>query len=162
MLGDDVMMADKPVLKQMIEAAEKYSASAIGTQIVGDDVISKYSSLKVTPLEDRVMKVTDMNEKPKLDEKFSNYAILGRYILTPAVFDIIDRTKPGYGGEIQLTDALKELCKIEDMIAVDFEGKRYDTGNVKGYLEATIDFALRHEEAGEWLAEFIKEKASQL
>ena len=64
--------------------------------------------------------------------------------------------------EIQLTDALKELCKIEDMIAVDFEGKRYDTGNVKGYLEATIDFALRHEEAGEWLAEFIKEKASQL
>ena len=71
-------------------------------------------------------------------------------------------TKPGYGGEIQLTDALKELCKIEDMIAVDFEGKRYDTGNVKGYLEATIDFALRDEEAGEWLAEFIKEKASQL
>lgn len=162
MLGDDVMMADKPVLKQMIEAAEKYNASAIGTQIVGDDVISKYSSLKVTPLEDRVMKVTDMNEKPKLDEKFSNYAILGRYILTPAVFDIIDRTKPGYGGEIQLTDALKELCRIEDMIAVDFEGRRYDTGNVKGYLEATIDFALRNEEAGDWLAGFIKDKASKL
>lgn len=162
MLGDDIMMSDKPVLKQMIDAAEKYNASAIGTQLVGDDVISKYSSLKVTPIENRIMKVTDMNEKPKLDEKFSNYAILGRYILTPAVFDLIDKTKPGYGGEIQLTDALKELCRIEDMVAVDFDGKRYDTGNVKGYLEATIDFALRHEEAGPWLKEFIKEKAKTL
>lgn len=162
LLGDDVMLAEKPVLKQMIEAAEKYDASAIGTQIVGDDVISRYSSLKVSPLEDRVMKVTDMNEKPKLDEKFSNYAILGRYILSSSIFDIIDKTPPGHGGEIQLTDAMKELCKTEPMIAVDFEGKRYDTGNVKGYLEATIDFALHNEETGPWLAEFIKEKAKQL
>ena len=162
LLGDDVMMAEKPVLKQMIEASEKYNASAVGTQLVGDDMISKYSSLKVSPLEDRIMKVTDMNEKPTLDEKFSNYAILGRYVLTPAVFDLIDKTPPGHGGEIQLTDALQQLCKIEDMIAVDFEGKRYDTGNIKGYLEATIDFALAHEEAGPWLREFIKEKAKTL
>lgn len=162
MLGDDVMMSEKPVLKQMIEAAEKYNAAAIGTQKVGDDVISRYSSLKVSPLEDRIMKISDMNEKPKLDEKFSNYAILGRYILTPEVFDLIDKTEPGYGGEIQLTDALKELCKIRDMVAVDFVGKRYDTGNIKGYLEATIDFALKHDEAGQWLSEFIKEKAETL
>ena len=162
LLGDDVMMAEKPVLKQMIEASEKYNASAVGTQLVGDDMISRYSSLKVSPLEDRIMKVTDMNEKPTLDEKFSNYAILGRYVLTPAVFDLIDKTPPGHGGEIQLTDALQQLCKIEDMIAVDFEGKRYDTGNIKGYLEATIDFALAHEEAGPWLREFIKEKAKTL
>ena len=162
LLGDDVMMAEKPVLKQMIEASEKYNASAVGTQLVGDDMISKYSSLKVSPLEDRIMKVTDMNEKPTLDEKFSNYAILGRYVLTPAVFDLIDKPPPGHGGEIQLTDALQQLCKIEDMIAVDFEGKRYDTGNIQGYLEATIDFALAHEEAGPWLREFIKEKAKTL
>ena len=162
LLGDDVMMAEKPVLKQMIEASEKYNASAVGTQLVGDDMISRYSSLKVSPLEDRIMKVTDMNEKPTLDEKFSNYAILGRYVLTPAVFDLIDKTPPGHGGEIQLTDALQQLCKIEDMIAVDFEGKRYDTGNIQGYLEATIDFALAHEEAGPWLREFIKEKAKTL
>lgn len=162
MLGDDIMMSEKPVLKQLIDAAEKYNASAIGTQIVSDNVISKYSSLKVSPLEDRIMKVSDMNEKPKLDEKFSNYAILGRYVLTPAVFDLIDKTEPGYGGEIQLTDALRELCKMEDMVAVDFDGKRYDTGNIKGYLEATIDFALKHEEAGQWLREFIKEKAKTL
>ena len=141
MLGDDVMMSEKPVLRQLMDAAEKYDAAAIGTQRVSDDVISKYSSLKVSPLEDRIMKVSDMNEKPKLDEKFSNFAILGRYILTPEVFDLIDRTEPGYGGEIQLTDALRELCKIRDTVAVDFEGKRYDTGNLKGYLEATIDFA---------------------
>ncbi len=162
MLGDDVMMSEKPVLRQLMDAAEKYDAAAIGTQRVSDDVISKYSSLKVSPLEDRIMKVSDMNEKPKLDEKFSNFAILGRYILTPEVFDLIDRTEPGYGGEIQLTDSLRELCKIRDTVAVDFEGKRYDTGNLKGYLEATIEFALKHEEAGQWLRGFIKEKAETL
>jgi len=161
-LGDDVIMSEKPVLKQMIEAAEKYDACAVGTQMVADEAIGKYSSLKVSPIEDRIMKVTDMNEKPKPHEKFSNYAILGRYILSPKVFDLIDNTPPGYGGEIQLTDALKELCKIENMIAVEFEGKRYDTGNIKGYLEATIDYALKHEEAGPWLEEFIKEKAKTL
>ena len=162
MLGDDIIMAEKPVLKQMIEASEKYNAASIGTQLVSDEMITKYSSLKVSPLEGRIMKLTDMNEKPTLEEKFSNYAILGRYILTPAVFDLIDRTPPGRGGEIQLTDALQQLCRIEDMIAVDFEGKRYDTGNVRGYLEAVIDFALVHEEAGPWLREFIKEKAKAL
>ncbi|SHI10850.1 UTP--glucose-1-phosphate uridylyltransferase [Sporobacter termitidis DSM 10068] len=162
LLGDDIMMAKTPVMKQLIAAAEKYGASAVGTQAVADEAISKYSSLKVSPLEERIFRVTDMNEKPTLEEKFSNYAILGRYVLTPDIFDILECTPPGYGGEIQLTDGLKMLCKQSPMVAVDFEGRRYDTGNLKGFLEATIDYALESDEIGPWLKEFIIDKAKNL
>ena len=103
-----------------------------------------------------------MNEKPTLEEKFSNFAIMGRYVLTPAIFDILGHTAPGRNNEIQLTDGMKELCHMEKMCAVDFEGRRYDTGNLKGYLESTIDFALQNEEAGEWLRQFIIDKAEML
>ena len=162
LLGDDVIKAKTPVIKQLIDAAERYDASAVGTQLVADDAVGKYSSLQVSPLESRIMLVTDMNEKPTPAEKFSNYAILGRYVLTPAIFDILEHTAPGRGGEIQLTDGLKELCKIEKMVAVDFEGKRYDTGNINGFLEATIDYALAGAETGPWLREFLLEKAKTL
>ena len=159
-LGDDIMMSDTPVMKQLIDAAEKYGASAVGTQLVSDSAISRYSSLKVAPLESRIFSVSDMNEKPQPHEKFSNYAILGRYVLTPEIFDIMENTAPGYGGEIWLTDGLRVLCQSFPMVAVDFEGRRYDTGNLNGFLEATIDFALRHGNGtDEWLREFIKEKA---
>lgn len=158
LLGDDIMKAEYPVTKQLIDAAEKYNASAVGTQLVADDAVGRYSSLKVEPLEERVFKVTDMIEKPKPEEKFSNYAILGRYVLTHDIFDLLDNLTPGYGGEIQLTDGLRGLCMQNNMVAVDFIGKRYDTGNLNGFLEATIDFALEHEEAGDWLREFIKTK----
>jgi len=159
LLGDDIMRGTVPVMKQLIDAAEKYEASAVGTQLVPDSEVSKYSSLKVSPLEERIFRVTDMNEKPSPDEKFSNYSILGRYVLTSSIFEILETTAPGYGGEIQLTDGLKRLCKTEPMVAVDFEGRRYDTGNLRGFLEATIDFALDHPETGQWLQSFIKEKA---
>jgi UTP--glucose-1-phosphate uridylyltransferase len=162
LLGDDIMMAEKPVIGQLITAAEKHGASAVGTQAVADDAISRYSSLKITPIEDRIYRVSDMNEKPKPEEKFSNYAILGRYVLTPDIFDILEHTAPGHGGEIQLTDGLKVLCKQSPMVAVDFEGRRYDTGNLNGFLEATIDFALKSAETGPWLRSFIKEKAQML
>jgi UTP--glucose-1-phosphate uridylyltransferase len=162
LLGDDIMMAQTPVTKQLIDAAEKYGASAVGVQTVTDEAISRYSSVKISSLEDRVFRVTDMNEKPTLEEKFSNYAILGRYVLTPDIFDILENTQPGYGGEIQLTDGLKTLCKQSPMVAVDFEGHRYDTGNLKGFLEATIDYALVDDEIGPWLKEFIKDKAKGL
>ncbi len=162
LLGDDIMMSEKPVLGQLISAAEKYEASCVGTQIVNDDDISKYSSLKVEPMEKRIMRVSDMNEKPLPAEKFSNYAILGRYVMTSSIFDILENTPPGHGGEIQLTDGLKTLCYREPMIAVDFEGRRYDTGNLKGFLEATIDFALKYEETADWIRSFIKEKAKSL
>jgi UTP--glucose-1-phosphate uridylyltransferase len=162
LLGDDVMMAETPVTRQLIDAAEKYGASAVGTQRVSKDAILNYSSLKVTPLEDRVFRVGDMNEKPKPGDNFSDYAILGRYVLTGEIFDILENTAPGHGGEIQLTDGLRTLCKRSPMVAVDFEGRRYDTGNLKGFLEATIDFALKSGEIGGWLREFILDKARTL
>ena len=163
LLGDDIMLSEKPVLKQLVEAAEEHSCSAIAVREVPDELIVKYSSVKLEKkLSDRVFRIGDMNEKPTLEEKFSNYAILGRYVLTPAIFDILAHTAPGRNNEIQLTDGMKELCHIEPMCAVDFEGRRYDTGNLKGYLEAIIDFALKNEEAGDWLRDFIKEKAKIL
>ena len=163
LLGDDIMLSEKPVLKQLVEAAEENSCSAIAVREVPDELIVKYSSVKlVEKLSDRVFRIGDMNEKPTLEEKFSNYAILGRYVLTPAIFDILAHTAPGRNNEIQLTDGMKELCHIEPMCAVDFEGRRYDTGNLKGYLEAIIDFALKNEEAGDWLRDFIREKAKNL
>ena len=163
LLGDDIMLSEKPVLKQLVEAAVEHSCSAIAVREVPDELIVKYSSVKLEKkLSDRVFRIGDMNEKPTLEEKFSNYAILGRYVLTPAIFDILAHTAPGRNNEIQLTDGMKELCHIEPMCAVDFEGRRYDTGNLKGYLEAIIDFALKNEEAGDWLRDFIKEKAKIL
>ena len=158
LLGDDIMKADYPVTRQLIDAAERYSASAVGTQLVPDEALGRYSSLKVEPLAGRIMRVTDMVEKPAPQEKFSNYAILGRYVLTPDIFDLLDSLTPGYGGEIQLTDGLQKLCRVQPMVAVDFEGRRYDTGNLRGFLEATIDFALEHEETGTWLRDFLRQR----
>ena len=170
LLGDDIMRAQKPVALQLIEGAEKYGASAVGVQKVTTEAISRYSSVKISPLEERIFDVSDMNEKPTPQQMFSNYAILGRYVLTPQgryvltpqIFDILEDTKPGYGGEIQLTDGLRELCRKSRMVAVDFEGRRYDTGNLCGFLEATIDFALENKATSAWLRRFIKEKAEGL
>ena len=161
LLGDDIMLGEKPVLKQLVEAAEANSCSAVAIHEVPDELIVKYSSVKIEEkLSDRVFRISDMNEKPTLLEKFSDYAILGRYVLTPSIFDILEKTAPGRNNEIQLTDGMKELVHHEKMCGVDFEGRRYDTGNLKGYLEAIIDFALQNEEAGDWLREFIKAKAA--
>ena len=163
LLGDDIMLGDTPVLKQLVDASEANSCSAVAIHEVPDELIVKYSSvLMEKQLSERVWRITDMNEKPTLDEKFSNFAILGRYVLTPAIFDILEHTAPGRNNEIQLTDGMKELVRNEPMCGVDFEGRRYDTGNLKGYLEAIIDFALRNEEAGDWLREFIIAKAELL
>ena len=158
LLGDDIMAGEVPVTKQLIDAAEKYSAAAVGVQKVSIEAISKYSSVKISMLEDRVYKVLDMNEKPSPETAFSEFAILGRYVLTSNIFSVLENTPPGYGGEIQLTDGLRSLCQISPMVAVDFEARRYDTGNLPGYLEATIDFALKHPHAGSWLKDFLIEK----
>ena len=161
LLGDDIMMAEKPVTKQLIDAAEKYHAAVVGTQKVAPDAISKYSSLKVSAIEDRIYSVLDMNEKPLPTEAFSEFAILGRYILTSEIFALLENTPPGYGGEIQLTDGLRQLCKKTPMVAVDFEGRRYDTGNMQGFLEATIDFALKDPAVGPWLKDFLVKKVQE-
>lgn len=162
LLGDDVMRSKKPVTRQLIDAAEKYGASAVGVQQVTTEAITKYCSVKTDALEDMIFSVSDLVEKPRPEQIFSNYAILGRYVLSSGVFDILENLEPGYGGEIQLTDGLRKLCKKEKMVAVDFEGKRYDTGNLQGFLEATIDFSLAHPETGEWLKVFLKDRARGL
>ena len=160
LLGDDIMLGKKPVLKQLVEAAEANSCSAIAIRQVPDEMITKYSSVKIEEkISDRVYRISDMNEKPALHEKLSSYAIMGRYVLTPAVFEILEHTAPGRNHEIQLTDGMRELCHREKFTGVDFEGRRYDTGNLKGYLESIIDFALQNEEAGPWLKQFLIDKA---
>ncbi len=163
LLGDDIMLGKKPVLKQLVEAAEDNDCSAVAIHKVPDELIVKYSSVKLEEqLGERVFRISDMNEKPTLEEKLSQFAILGRYVLTPAIFDILASTPPGRNNEIQLTDGMKELVRHEKMVGVDFEGRRYDTGNLTGYLESIIDFALENEEAGPWLRQFILDKAESL
>ena len=163
LLGDDIMLSETPVLKQLVDAAEANSCSAIAIREFPGEEICKYSSVKLEEkLSDRVYRIGDMNEKPTMDERLSNFAIMGRYVLTRAIFDILKQTPPGRNNEIQLTDGMRQLGHVEPMCAVDFEGKRYDTGNLKGYLESIIDFALKNEEAGDWLRQFIIEKADQL
>ncbi|MDR0859165.1 MAG: UTP--glucose-1-phosphate uridylyltransferase GalU [Oscillospiraceae bacterium] len=157
LLGDDVMFAEVPVIKQLMDVSEdRGGLTALGVQAVSDSAIASYSSLKVTDTEQRgIFKVEDLIEKPTAAEKFSNYAILGRYVLTPGIFDALENVKPGYGGEIQLTDGIREQLKGEAMFAVDFKGKRYDTGNQRGFLEATVEFALRDKELGAGFREYL-------
>ena len=161
LLGDDVIRSDTPVIGQLIEAATRHNASCVGTQQVSDEALGRYSSLEISPLEDRVYRVTDMIEKPAPHEKFSNFAILGRYVLKASIFPILETLPPGKGGEIQLTDGLRELCKMEPMVAKDFSGRRYDTGNLTGFLEATLAFALDHPETGEFLRGYLRANASE-
>ncbi len=163
LLGDDIMLChERPVLRQLIDAAEKYSCSAIATREVDDEHIVKYSSLKISPLEDRIYEITDMNEKPTLEEKLSNNAIMGRYVLTPEIFGILGSTPPGRNNEIQLTDGLRELVRRDRMIAVDFLGTRYDTGNPRDYVATFLDFALEDPEVSDFTRELIIKKAKQL
>ena len=146
LLGDDIVHADKPCLKQMIEAYNEYKTTILGVQEVAKEDVSKYGIVDGKHIEGRVYKVNGLVEKPSVEEAPSNVAILGRYIINPAIFEILEHTEPGKGGEIQLTDALKELAQREAMYAYNFEGKRYDVGNKLGFLEATVEFALRRED----------------
>ena len=156
LLGDDVMRSDTPVLKQLIDVSEHYGCSSVSVHQVGSDAIHKYCSLDVTPLSDRVFDVHRLIEKPKPEQVMSNYAILGRYLLTGGIFPILESLSPGYGGEIQLTDGLNALCQRERILAVDFEGTRFDTGNLQGYLEAIVQLGICHDQVGEWFREYLK------
>lgn len=157
LLGDDVVYNEEnPCLKQMIECYDKYQTSVLGVQTVKDEDVCKYGIVDGVQLEDRVYKVKDLVEKPAVEEAPSNVAILGRYIINPGIFDILAETKPGKGGEIQLTDALKELAAKEDMYAYDFEGRRYDVGNKQGFLEATVETALRRDDLRDEFLEYLK------
>ena len=158
MLGDDVVYnEDTPCLKQMIDVYDEYQTSVLGVQTVKDKDVCKYGIVDGERVSDRVYTEKGLVEKPAVDEAPSNVAILGRYIINPGIFDILAETKPGKGGEIQLTDALKELALKEDMYAYDFIGKRYDVGNKQGFLEATVETALRREDLrDEFLSYLVK------
>lgn len=146
LLGDDIVYAKKPCLKQMIEIYSEYKTSILGVQEIPNEDISKYGIVDVKHIEGRVHKVKGLVEKPTVKNAPSNIAILGRYIINPAIFEILEKTKPDKGGEIQLTDALEELAQKEAIYAYECEGKRYDVGNKQGFLEATVEFALRRED----------------
>ena len=158
LLGDDIVDAKTPCLKQLIDCYDEYKTSVLGVQEVAKQDTDKYGILDVKHIEDRVYKVKDMVEKPKVEEAPSNIAILGRYIITPAIFEILENQAPGKGGEIQLTDALKTLASQEAIYAYNFEGRRYDVGDKLGFLEATVDFALKRPELRDGFIEFLKTK----
>lgn len=155
LLGDDIVYNDKPCLKQMIEAYNEYKTTILGVQKVAALDVCKYGIVDGKRIEDRVYKVKDLVEKPSREEAPSNIAILGRYIINPAIFEILEHTKPGKGGEIQLTDGLKDLASREAMYAYIFEGRRYDVGDKQGFLEATVEFALRRADLREEFLDYL-------
>lgn len=146
LLGDDIVYSEKPCLKQMIEAYEEYKTSILGVQEVLPTDVNKYGIIDGIHIEDRIYKVKGLVEKPTIEDAPSNVAILGRYIISAGIFEVLKETKPGKGGEIQLTDALRELAQKEAVYAYHFEGRRYDVGDKLGFLQATVEYALRRED----------------
>ena len=160
LLADDVVDASVPCLKQMMDVFNETQCSVIATERVEGKAISSYGVLDVKPVEsrfgDRVFEIKNMVEKPKADEAPSNLAIIGRYILTPAVFDMLAQTQAGTGGELQLTDGMRALLKQEKMFAYVFEGRRHDTGDKLGFLKATVEFALKRPDLGADFRDYLK------
>ena len=157
-LGDDIVYNDVPVAKQLIDNYTKYGSSIVGCQEVKESDVSKYGIVKpLLSLDEKTIEMEDFIEKPSVDEAPSKLACLGRYLLTPKIFDYLEKTEPGKGGEIQLTDAIVAMMKDgEKVLAYNFEGKRYDIGNKFGLLKANIEFGLRNEETREELLEYLK------
>ncbi|MDE7390568.1 MAG: UTP--glucose-1-phosphate uridylyltransferase GalU [Lachnospiraceae bacterium] len=161
--GDDVIIGEEPACGQLIKAYGEFGSGVLGIKKVAEKDISKYSSLKVENIHDNIFKCTDMIEKPQTPEEvLSLYSILGRCVLPPEIFDILDRTAPGAGGEIQLTDAMRELAQTKGMAAVDYTGIRYDMGNKLGIMQAAVETALKHDEIGQSFKEYLKEIAKTL
>jgi UTP--glucose-1-phosphate uridylyltransferase len=158
LLGDDIVINPKPCLKQLIDVHERYHASVVGVQQVDMEEISKYGVIKPrgAEIEKGVLHVEDLVEKPSRMEAPSNYAIMGRYILRPEIFDLLEHQQPGAGGEIQLTDAIKALNERQAVLACNFEGVRYDLGDKFGFIRATIEFALRREDLRNQVYDYIR------
>lgn len=163
MYGDDIIFSETPVCRQLIRVYEKYGKSVVGVKPVPKDELFRYSSLKVEPTEDEGVSVcTDMIEKPKSGEEFSCLSILGRVLLTPDVFDLIDSLTPGAGGEYQLTDAMRTMAREGGIYALEFEGDRYDLGSKLGFLKANVVRGLSHPECKEEFKKFIISLAEEL
>ena len=163
LLGDDVVYhPQRSALRQLIDIYEETGRSVLGCQIVADAQVSSYGIVAGTMENARLMRVSDMIEKPALAEAPSRMAVLGRYIIRPEIFSILQNTEPGKGGEIQLTDALKVLAQQDTVYAYNFEGRRYDLGDKLGFLEATVEFALRRSDLGIPFRAYLKRLAETL
>lgn len=160
--GDDVIISDNPVTGQLCAAYEKYGKGVVGVKEVPGNAITKYCSLEVTPLEGNCYTCTDMIEKPKPEEIMSNFSILGRVVLPPDIFEILEHTPNGANNELQLTDAMRTLAQRQGVIAVDYDGTRYDMGNKFGILQANIEVGLQHPETKDELKTYIKKIAKEL
>lgn len=158
LLGDDVVYNEEyPCLKQLMDVYDVKGGSVLGCQTVPLEKVSAYGIVaSEATADERIFKVNDMVEKPAIDEAPSRLAVLGRYVITPEIFEILENTAPGRGGEIQLTDALKVLAQHQDMYAYDFIGKRYDVGDKFGYLQATVEYALRRNDLKDKFVAYLK------
>jgi UTP--glucose-1-phosphate uridylyltransferase len=161
LLADDVIDAEVPCLKQMIDVYNETGCSVIATQVVEGPAISSYGVIDARPVEGKfggsVFDIQSLVEKPRMEEAPSNLAIIGRYVLTPRIFEMLDRTPLGTGGELQLTDGMRQLLKEEKIYGLRFEGKRHDTGDKLGFLKATVEFALKRADLGKDFREYLKQ-----
>ena len=165
LLGDDVVYTGdgKPALRQLMDVYEQTGGSVLGCQLVPENLVSNYGIVKGESMADpRLLRVEDMVEKPAVDEAPSRMAVLGRYIITPKIFSILEETCPGKGGEIQLTDALRVLAMQEPVYAYDFDGIRYDLGNKLGFLQATVEYALRRDDLKDSFEAYLKEIVKEM
>ena len=160
--GDDVILSDTPVTKQLCDVYEKYGKGTVGVKEVPSKDVTKYCSLAVDKLEGNCYSCTDMIEKPSLEEIMSNFSILGRVIMPPEIFDILENTPLGAGNELQLTDAMKTLARTKGVIAVDYEGTGYDMGNKFGILQANVEAGLKHPEIKDELKAYLKDIVKDL
>ena len=157
MLSDDIVDSETPALRQLLEVYEKYDAPVIGAMQVAGEAISRFGVIDGEEVEEGVYKIKDMVEKPPFSEAPSDLAIIGRYVLTPDIFEEIEKTTPGAIGEIQITDAMRSLLKQRPFYAVRLKGKRYDAGDKLGFLIATVEFALKHEDLAPEFREYLQE-----
>jgi len=155
-LGDDIIDSEVPAMKQMIEVYKKHRHTVLAVQRVPRENISNYGVIKGEQVEDRIFKVSDMVEKPRAEDAPSDLAVIGRYILTPDIFDYLENTRPGKLGEIQLTDAIKNMALRHPVYALEFEGDRYDAGDKLGFLKANVSFAMKRDDLKEEFMEFLK------
>lgn len=165
LLGDDVVVSDPPCLRQLLDAYEQLAGSVVGVREVSPDEVSHYGIIAPEasqPPEERAIRVTDLVEKPSPAEAPSNYAIMGRYVLEPEIFQILENLSPGTGNEIQLTDALQILNQRQAIYAYEFSGKRYDVGSKLGFVQATLDFALRNEELRDVVIRYMDKKLGEV
>jgi len=156
LLPDDVMDCEKPALRQMMDVFEKYNAPVIATMQVEGEAISRFGVIDAEEVEPGVYRIKDMVEKPKFEDAPSDLAIVGRYIFTPDIFGAIERTTPGAGGEIQITDAMRNLLKTRPFYAVKLNGVRHDAGDKLGFLIATVELALKRDDLGTDFREYLK------